>query len=84
MRFIGRIAWLVLTMVVLIISMIFAASNDSEIALFLWPFENSLRLPVWLAVLGAFGAGIVIGGLMVWISTIGIRTRSWRAQNKRW
>jgi uncharacterized membrane protein YciS (DUF1049 family) len=82
MRFIGRFLWLVITVVTVIISMAFAASNDSEVTLHLWPFETRLSLPVWLAVLGALGAGIVTGGLIVWLSTIAIRTRNWHMQKK--
>ena len=82
MRFIGRFLWLVLTVMTVVISMAFAASNDSEVTLHLWPFETGLSLPVWLAVLGALGAGIVTGGLIVWLSTIAIRTRNWHMQNK--
>ena len=75
MRSIGRFLWLVISVVTVIISMAFAASNDSEVTLHLWPFETGLSLPVWLAVLGALGAGIVTGGLIVWLSTIAIRTK---------
>ena len=56
MRSIGRFLWLVISVVTVIISMAFAASNDSEVTLHLWPFETGLGMPVWLAVLGAFGA----------------------------
>ena len=82
MRFIGRFLWLVISVVTVIISMAFAASNHSEVTLHLWPFETGLSLPVWLAVLGALGAGIVTGGLIVWLSTIAIRTRNWQMQKK--
>ena len=82
MRFIGRFLWLVISAVTVIISMAFAASNDSEVTLHLWPFETGLSLPVWLAVLGALGVGIVTGGLIVWLSTIAIRTRNWHMQKK--
>ena len=82
MRSIGRFLWLVITVVAVIISMAFAASNDSEVTLHLWPFETGLGMPVWLAVLGAFGAGIVIGGFIVWLSTIAIRTKNWHTQKK--
>jgi uncharacterized membrane protein YciS (DUF1049 family) len=82
MRLIGRFLWLVITVIAVIISMAFAASNDSEVILYLWPFETGLSLPVWLAVLGALGIGIVTGGLIVWLSTIAIRTRNWHAQKK--
>ena len=82
MRLIGRFLWLVITVIAVIISMAFAASNDSEVILYLWPFETGLSLPVWLAVLGALGIGIVTGGLIVWLSTIAIRTRNWQMQKK--
>ena len=82
MRFIGRFLWLVISVVTVIICMAFAASNDSEVTLHLWPFETGLSLPVWLAVLGALGAGIVTGGLIVWLSTIAIRTKNWHMQKK--
>ena len=82
MRFIGRFLWLVITVVTVIISMAFAASNDSEVTLHLWPFETGLGMPVWLAVLGAFGAGIAIGGFIVWLSTIAIRAKNWHTQKK--
>ena len=82
MRLIGRFLWLVITVIAVIISMAFTASNDSEVTLYLWPFETGLSLPVWLAVLGALGIGIVTGGLIVWLSTIAIRTRNWHAQTK--
>ena len=82
MRFIGRFLWLVIIVVTVIISMAFAASNDSEVTLYLWPFDTGLSLPVWLAVLGALGIGIVTGGLIVWLSTIAIRTRNWHTQTK--
>ena len=82
MRSIGRFLWLVITVVTVIISMAFAASNDSEVTLHLWPFETGLGMPIWLAVLGAFGAGIAIGGFIVWLSTIAIRARVWHTQKK--
>ena len=82
MRSIGRFLWLVITVMTVIISMVFAASNDSEVTLHLWPFETGLGMPVWLAVLGAFGAGIAIGGFIVWLSTIAIRAKNWHTQKK--
>ena len=82
MRFISRFIWFFFTVVAVVISMAFAASNDSGVTLHLWPFKTGLSLPVWLAVLGALGSGIVTGGLIVWLSTIAIRTRNWHMQKK--
>ncbi len=82
MRFIGRLLWLAITVMTVIISMVFAASNVSEVTLHLWPFETGLSLPLWLAVLGSLSAGILVGGLVVWLSTIAIRTRIWHTKKK--
>tara|TARA_B100001057_G_scaffold223342_1_gene223638 strand:+ start:1752 stop:2099 length:348 start_codon:yes stop_codon:yes gene_type:complete len=82
MRFISRFLWLVITVIAVVISMAFAASNDSVVTLFLWPFKTGLSLPIWLVAQGAFGMGVVAGGLIVWLSTIAIRARSWRAEKK--
>ena len=81
MRLIGRFLWLVITVIMVITSMIFAASNDGEVTLLLWPFEAGVNMPAWLTVLGALGIGIFTGGLVVWLSTISIRARIWRAHN---
>ena len=82
MRLIGRFVWLVVTVIMVITSMIFAASNDSEVTLLLWPFETGLTMPAWLSVLGALGIGLLTGGLMVWLSTISIRLRIWQSKNE--
>ena len=82
MRFIGRFIWLVITALTVVLSVAFATSNDSEMTLYLWPLEAGLTLPIWLSVLGALTAGMLIGGILVWLSTIAIRTRAWRLQSK--
>lgn len=82
MRFIGRFLWLAITLMTVTISMVFAASNDSEVTLHLWPFETGLSLPLWLAVLGALSTGIVVGALVVWLSTVAIRTKIWHTKKK--
>lgn len=80
MRFIGRLLWLIITVITVIFGMVFATSNNLAINLTLWPFESALSMPVWLLVLSVFGAGVLIGGTFVWLSTFAIRARNWRLQ----
>jgi uncharacterized membrane protein YciS (DUF1049 family) len=82
MRFIGRLLWLLIIVFTVIISMAFATSNDSTTTLYLWPFTAGLTMPVWLSVLGALGIGILAGGFIAWLSSLAIRTRSWRLHHK--
>ena len=44
-----------------VILMLFALSNRQELTIGLWPFEDSLALPVYLAVLAPFIVGLLIG-----------------------
>jgi uncharacterized membrane protein len=80
MRFIGRLLWLIITVITVIFGMVFATSNNLAITLTLWPFETLLTMQVWLLVLSVFGAGVLIGGTFVWLSTLAIRARNWRLQ----
>ena len=82
MRYLGRLLWLVFTIITVVFAMAFATSNSEALTLYLWPFQSSVTGPVWLFVLGGFGLGTLFGGLAVWLSFIAIRTRHWRLQKK--
>jgi uncharacterized integral membrane protein len=64
------------------IVVLFALSNRQGVAIGLWPFEEGLVLPVYLAVLMPFFAGLLLG-----LCTAGIRglshRRAARVQSKR-
>ena len=47
---------------------VFAVANRHEVTLNLWPLPLEVDLPVYIAVLGAFAAGMAIGGSAQWIS----------------
>lgn len=82
MRFLGRLLWLIITVSAVAIAMTFATSNDGIVTLSLWPVATTLSVPVWLAVLGSLGVGLVIGGITVWASFLTIRARNWRLRQK--
>ena len=73
MRFLGRLAWSLISLLAVILAMLFATSNTQTVALRLWPLEGTFDLPVWMIVLGAAGAGALFGGGLVWLSLVGQR-----------
>lgn len=82
MRFLGRLLWLIITVSAVAIAMTFATANDGIVTLSLWPVATTLSVPLWLAVLGSLGIGLVIGGITVWASALAIRARNWRLRQK--
>ena len=82
MRFLGRLLWLIITVSAVAIAMTFATANDGIVTLSLWPVATTLSVPLWLAVLGSLGIGLVIGGITIWASALAIRARNWRLRQK--
>jgi lipopolysaccharide assembly protein A len=60
----------------------FAASNRETIALALWPLPFVADLPLYLAMLGALAAGVVLGVLAMWVGAAG-RRREARRHGRR-
>ena len=82
MRFLGRLAWSLTSLLAVILAMLFATSNTQTVALRLWPLEGKFDLPVWMIVLGAAGAGALFGGGLVWLSLVAAKARNWRLQRQ--
>ena len=65
MRVLGRLLWIIFSLVMISAAISFTVSNDEFIALALWPFPQKLTMPAWLSVISAFLiGGILVGGLM--------------------
>ena len=75
MRPILRLAWMIVWLVLAAGVASFAISNKSVASLALWPFETSLLLPIWAAVLGALGSGLLAGAILVWLAGLAQRAR---------
>ncbi len=59
---------------------IFAIANRDPVVIDLWPFPQSIGLPLYAAVFGAALIGFLIGALLTWYGTIARRMRERRAQ----
>lgn len=60
----------------------FAVANRSPIMVSLWPLPFDVTLPLYLAVLGALAAGLVVGAVLSWPGRQRLRWRA-RASDKR-
>jgi uncharacterized integral membrane protein len=57
---------------------LFAASNRTPVALGFWPFGLALEMPLYLAILLTFFAGVLCGALAAWVGG-----RHWRREARQ-
>lgn len=69
--------WIVLALAALALAL-FAASNRTPVALGFWPFGLTLEMPLYLAILLTFFAGLLCGALAAWVGG-----RHWRREARQ-
>jgi uncharacterized integral membrane protein len=69
--------WIVLGLVALALAL-FSASNRTPVALGFWPLDLALELPLYLAILLTFFAGLCCGALAAWAGG-----RHWRREARQ-
>ena len=82
MRKLGRLLWIIISVVMTGLAISFTVSNDAVIALSLWPFSQILTIPIWLSVIAAFVIGGSLGGALMWGQVLAIRAQLWRSQTQ--
>ena len=82
MRILGRLIWLIISVVMISIVVSFTVSNDLIITLALWPFPQTLDVPIWLAVIAGFIIGGMLGGGLMMGQALTIRAKLWRSQSQ--
>ena len=80
MRKLGRLLWIIISVVMTGLAISFTVLNDAVIALSLWPFSQTLNVPIWLSVIAAFVIGGSLGSALMWTQMLAIRTKLWRSQ----
>jgi uncharacterized integral membrane protein len=66
----------------LLLLIAFALSNQQPVTLGLWPIEETLELPLSIAVLAIAAVFFLLGAVIVWIPALGHRRRARRAQKR--
>ena len=82
MRKLGRLLWIIISVVMTGLAISFTVSNEAVIALSLWPFSQILNIPIWLSVIAAFVIGGSLGGAVMWGQVLAIRAQLWRSQTQ--
>jgi uncharacterized integral membrane protein len=74
-RAVKHISWIV-TLPLMLALVIFSLANRGDVSLDLWPFKESITLPLsWLLLVALF-VGLVIGGVIAWLSGAKNRRRA--------
>jgi len=71
-RAVKHISWIV-TLPLMLALVIFSLANRGDVSLDLWPFKESITLPLSWLLLVALLVGLLIGGVIAWLS--GARNR---------
>jgi putative membrane protein len=74
----ARALGLVVTLPVTLLIVAFAVSNRGPVAVGLWPFEAQVEMPVYLLGLGGLLVGVLVGGGLAGLATLGARMRARR------
>ena len=82
MRKLGRLLWIIISVVMTGLAVSFTVSNDAVIALSLWPFSQILNIPIWFSVIATFVIGGSLGGALMWGQVMAIRAQLWRSQTQ--
>ena len=82
MRKLGRLLWIIISVLMTGLAISFTVSNDAIIALSLWPFSQTLNIPIWLSVIAAFVIGGSVGSALMWGQVLAIRAQLWRLQTQ--
>ena len=83
-HFILKLFWLTIFILFSLLIATLVGSNTQQTTIQLWPIPGQLTIALWLPILLSFGAGLMIGGLLIWLkSTVFYRvTRQMRKQKK--
>ncbi len=66
----------------LLLLIAFALSNQQPVSLGLWPIEETLEVPLSIAVLAIAAVFFLLGAVIVWVPALGHRVRAHRAQKR--
>lgn len=63
------LSWLI-TLPIILVCAAFAVSNRQDVTVDLWPFDYVVTSPLYIMTLGAFFAGLLVGSLLFWLSSL--------------
>ena len=82
MRFFGRILWLSVFGVCLLLIASFVSVNKQSTNLGLWPFAETVSAEIWLVVLASLCTGLLTGGLVLWFASFPLYAQNRKLSKK--
>jgi len=76
-----HVSWIV-TVPLMVVLVVFAVVNRQSVTLDLWPLDMSLRLPLFILILGSLFVGLLVGGTAAWLSAGATRRRARLAEHR--
>lgn len=76
-----HVSWIV-TVPLMVVLVVFAVVNRQSVTLDLWPLDMSLRLPLFILLLGSLFVGLLVGGTAAWLSAGSTRRRARAAEHR--
>ena len=76
-----RLTWII-TLPITLAAVAFAVANRRAVTFDLWPLELTVTLPLFVAILGSLFLGLLIGGLILWLSSGRVRLARRRAERR--
>ena len=55
----------------------FVVVNNAPASVYLWPSDLMVTAEIWVFILGAFAAGMLVGGAFIWAGMVRLRARLW-------
>jgi uncharacterized integral membrane protein len=62
-----RLSWII-TLPITLAAVVFAVANRKAVTFDLWPLDQTVTLPLFVAILGSLFLGLLVGGLIAWLS----------------
>ena len=78
-----RVLTFLITVPLSLFVLLFAVSNTQEMTVSLLILDQSMSLPVYVAVLGLMALGFLAGGVLVWLNLYGYRIKYWRLSRQQ-
>jgi putative membrane protein len=60
----------------LLLAVVFAVANREAVSVSLWPFSDTIELPLYLAIVLPLYVGVLLGAVVAWLSGYRARARA--------
>jgi uncharacterized membrane protein YciS (DUF1049 family) len=82
MQLIARIFYFCLILASVGLIAAFVIANNQSVTIQLMAFNLEITAEIWVFLFAAFAAGMLTGGLFIWLKLLPLRTKNWASDRK--